>query len=119
MLSQIYKSVFVFLAFMTVGLNVSARSYTVDEVPNVQESNHTRYVSDPDNVLSAATRTHIDSLLSDIRRQTTAEVAIVVIGKMAPEGKTDIDTYATALFEKWGLGTVARAKHKLAVVNRH
>lgn len=117
MLSQIYKSVFVLLAVLTVGLNVSARSYTVDEVPNVQAANHTRYVSDPDNVLSAATRTHIDSLLSDIRRQTTAEVAIVVIGKMAPEGKTDIDTYATALFEKWGLGDKGKDNGVLLLVS--
>lgn len=78
--------------------------YTVEEVPNVQKADRTRYVSDPKGYLSTATRATIDSLLSDIRRQTSAEVAFVIIDKMEPAGNIDIDTYGTELFEQWGIG---------------
>lgn len=91
-----------------------AKSYTVEEVPNVQLADSTRLVSNPDNILSADAESQINQLLLDIRRQTSCEVAMVVIGDMS--GDTDIDNFATDLFGKWGLGKKDKDNGVLIVV---
>jgi uncharacterized protein len=91
-----------------------AKSYTVDEVPNVQLADSTRLVSNPDNILSADAEAQINTLLLDIRRKTTCEVAMVVIGDM--DGDTDIDNFATDLYGKWGLGKKDKDNGVLIVV---
>lgn len=74
--------------------------YTVDDIPNVQKTDRSRSLSDPDAILSPSSVARIDARLADIRRQTTAEVAVVVVGDI----DSDENTFATELFEKWGIG---------------
>ncbi len=102
-MNKIIRQIFALVVLLSVGLSTLAASYTVDEVPNVQKKNRMEFVSDPDGFLSDAAKSQINNILSGIRSQTTAEVAFVVIGSMAPED-TDIDSYATELFEHWGIG---------------
>lgn len=88
--------------FMVYGSVASfAGSYTVDEIPNVHTVDRTKYVSNPDGVLSAQTVASLDTMLSRLQRSTTAEVAVVVVD--AIDGG-DVDTFATELFGKWGVG---------------
>lgn len=75
-------------------------TYTVDNVPNVHVLDRTKYVSNPDGILSPATAARLDSTLSALQRATTAEVAVVVVDRI--DG--DIDTFGTELFGKWGIG---------------
>ncbi|MDE6206994.1 MAG: TPM domain-containing protein, partial [Muribaculaceae bacterium] len=82
-------------------LCAAARTYTVDEIPNVHLSDSTRYVSNPDGILSQATVVRADSILNYIRRATTAEAVAVVVDNIEPD---DIDEFATELFTRWGLG---------------
>lgn len=79
-----------------------AKTYTVDEVPNVQLTDSTRLVSNPDGIISTDAEAQINALLLDIRRTTTCEVAMVLIGDMADDA--DIDDFATNLYGKWGIG---------------
>ncbi len=103
MCTRIWRLMFVaIMIFISFGL--AAKGYTIDQVPNVQKTDRTKYVVDPDGVMSTAARSRVDSLLGNIRQVTTAEVAFVIIGNMEPKGHIDIDTYATELFEKWGIG---------------
>lgn len=76
-------------------------AYTITEIPNVQVSDHTRHLSNPDGIVSAAAQAEVDSLLSDIRRQSTCEVAVVVVNDIDSD---DPNTFATELFEQWGIG---------------
>lgn len=78
-----------------------ARSYKVDEVPNVHLQDRTRFVSNPDGILSSAAQTGLDSVMSRLRRSTSAEMVTVVVEDI--DGG-DIDTYANELFNSWGLG---------------
>ena len=80
---------------------VSVTAYTVDEIPNVHVTDHTRYVSNPDGILSQSAVTQSDSIISGIWRETTAEVVVVAVNDI---GNADINTFATELFTKWGIG---------------
>lgn len=89
----------IILTLATLGL--SARTYTVDEVPNVHLQDSMRFVSNPDGILSPATVAELDAGLKYVRRNTSTEAVIVVVDDI--EGG-DIDAFATELFGKWGLG---------------
>lgn len=80
---------------------IMARSYKIDEIPNVNLSDRTRFVSNPDGILSPAAQSAVDSTLSRLRRSTSAEMVAVVIDDI--DG-ADIDSYANDLFNLWGLG---------------
>ena len=64
-------------------------------------ADRTRYVSNPDGVLSPAAETRLDSLLAGVWRSTSAEVTVVAVDSI--EGD-DIDSFATELFSLWGIG---------------
>ena len=81
---------------------VSAGVYTPETVPNVQLQDSTRLVSNPDGVISAQAEAKLNIMLRDIRSVTTAEPVVVMIDDMAPD--YDIDSFATDLFGKWGIG---------------
>lgn len=74
---------------------------TIDEVPNVHVDNRTRYVSDPDNYLSAAAIARADSILGATWAASTAEPVAVIVKDLSGG---NIDDYATDLFEAWGIG---------------
>lgn len=82
-------------------LSMGAATYTIDQIPNVHVADSSRYVSDPDGILSADALRQADTLMRDIRRTTSSEAVMVIVDDI--DGG-DIDTFATELFEKWGIG---------------
>lgn len=94
------RYILVIIAIISSFITLGARTYSVDEIPNVQVEDHTRYLSDPDGILSDASRSSIDSTLSRVRRQTSAEVVAVIVGDI--DG--DIDNFANRLYNSWGIG---------------
>lgn len=105
-----------FLAFLTA-VGCWGAVYTVETVPNVQLIDSTRLVSNPDGILSVQAEQQINAILRDIRRQTSSEVAMVVINDFEPEG--DIDAFATELFEHWGIGKDDRDNGVLIVLAKN
>lgn len=87
------------ILIIMVGAIASAR--TVDQVPNVQVENRTRFVSDPDAYISPAQLAAADSIASHIRQATTAEVVAVIVKDMSGQ---DINDFARLLTDKWGIG---------------
>ena len=79
-----------------------AATYDVADVPNVHVADRTRYVSNPDGILSAETESQLNRTLQSVWDQTSAEMVVVVIDNI-PDN-TDIDRYATDLFTAWGIG---------------
>lgn len=100
------------LAALMQGL--SAR--TIAEIPNVHVADSTRFVSDPDGVLTDATVKELDARLGAVWRASTAEPAIVIVDRI-PED-TDIDTFATELFSAWGIGKKDKDNGVLLLVSR-
>ena len=78
-----------------------AKGYSVEQVPNVQLQNAGRFVSNPDGILSSATVSSIDSMLSDLKSRGIAQIAVAVIDSMAGD-----DTYffAHQLLNRWRVG---------------
>ena len=79
----------------------AASVYTPADVPNVQLADASRYVSDPEHLLSAADLAEADSKLAAIRQATSAEgVAIIVpsIGDLTPT------EFCEKIFTSWGIG---------------
>lgn len=89
------------IALLLLPLLMVAATYTVESVPNVHLSDSTRFVSDPDGILSPGALAQADAIMKNIRRTSTAEPVVVLVDDI--EGG-DYDTFATELFEKWGLG---------------
>ncbi len=73
----------------------------VDEVTNIHLSDSTRFVSDPSNHMSVQARATADSLLHQMWIKTSAEPLVVIVDDL--NGK-DIDSAATDLFRRWGIG---------------
>lgn len=89
---------------------------TVDRVPNVHVADRTRYVSNPSGVLSDAAVASLDRQLGEIWKSTSAEVVIVAIDRI--DGDMTPEEFATALFEKWGIGKADNDNGLLILVSR-
>ncbi len=89
------------ISFLALTISFITWGYTIDEIPNVHIENKTRYVSNPDGILSPSAQTMADSIISNIWAKTSAEVVTVIVNDIEPE---DINTFATDLFSKWGIG---------------
>lgn len=90
------------LILMLLPLSLWAAVYSVEQVPNVHLADSTRFLSNPDGIISSAAQAAIDSRLQRLMATTTAEVAAVVVDDIPADA--DIDDFATDLFRKWGLG---------------
>lgn len=82
-------------------LAAQARTYRVEEIPNVQRADRTRYVSNPDGILSAAAVARIDSICGTLRDRAIAQVAVVAVDEIAGD---EVFDFAIDLFTQWGVG---------------
>ena len=83
------------LLLLFVALPLQAREYTVESVPNVQVADRSQYVTDPDGYIDSASRSHINSMLAQLRDSNSVEAAVVILPSI---GNEDIDNFATELF---------------------
>lgn len=79
----------------------SIKKYTVDDVPNVRLTDRRQYVSDPATILSAATKTYINTCLDSLEQQTGIETAVVMLPSIGEETPFE---FALQLFRQWGVG---------------
>lgn len=101
---MVAKRVYVLLLAlaMFVGLGeVEARSYRVKDIQNVQLQDRTRFVSNPDGILSRDAVARLDSLCYSLKERGIAEVAIVAVDDIASR---DVFGFSQELFETWGVG---------------
>lgn len=84
-------------------LAAQARTYRAEEIPNVQRADRTRYVSNPDGILSAAAVARIDSICGTLRDRAIAQVAVVAVDEIAGG---EVFDFAIDLFTQWGVGRV-------------
>lgn len=103
-----------FLLLLLTPLKAFA-TYSVEEVPNVHLNDSTRYVSNPAGVLSPQAVAELDRIIASMWRTSTAEVVVVAIDSADTD---DLDTYATKLFEKWGIGKSDKDNGLLVLISR-
>ena len=89
-----------FCIFILIASAANAQPYTVQTVPNTKLIDNS-YVSNPNNLLGAETVKQINQQLAALEKQTTAQVAVVLLTSIGTE--TDVD-FAQNLFRFWGVG---------------
>lgn len=92
---------YLIMILMVVTTWIPMVAYSIDNIPNVHLQNKSRYVSNPDGVLSIEAQTRADSIIADIWRQSSAEVVAVVVNTI---GNEDITDFAHRLATSWGIG---------------
>ena len=85
--------------------SIEAKEYKVDEIPIVHLQNKTRYVSNPDNILSESSVMEIDTTLYSLEQSTGIQALVVVVSGI--EGGDCFD-FAHQLGEKNGIGEKKR-----------
>ena len=101
---MIGKRVYILLvavAMMAGVVVAEAKSYAVKDIPNVQLRDRTRFVSNPDGILSGEAVVRLDSICYSLKERGIAEVAIVVVDDIKSR---DAFSFSQELFESWGVG---------------
>jgi uncharacterized membrane protein YgcG len=90
---------------------IFGQQYTINTVPNPKKLNNT-WVSDPDNNLSADTKNLLNDKINALKRNNSAEIAIVVLNSI---GKVNPADFAVDLFNLWKIG-LARENNGLLIL---
>ena len=96
------KRFFAILLLLTLCIDLAAREYSVEDIPNVQISNRYRFTSNPDGILSDWAVAKIDSICYDLRHRGIAQTAVVAVSEIDSD---DVFDFAYELFSKWGVGS--------------
>lgn len=94
-----------FLTILVAALAIfmtNAAGYTIDDIPNVHIADSTRFVTNPDGVLTPAGEAQLNEMLRTLMRETSAEVFVVAVA--AVDENADVNDFATELFRTWGIG---------------
>ena len=96
------KRFFAIFLFLILCIDLAAREYSVEDIPNVQISNRYRFTSNPDGILSDWAVAKIDSICYDLRHRGIAQTAVVAVSKIDSD---DVFDFAYKLFSEWGVGS--------------
>ncbi|MDR1671504.1 MAG: TPM domain-containing protein [Alistipes sp.] len=77
------------------------REYTPQTVPNVQLTDASRFVSNPDGIISSATEAEINRLCLDLRQRQIAEVVVLVLDRVEA---ASLEMFAHNVLNLWGVG---------------
>ena len=86
-------------------LPLQAKEYTVQEIPMVHLQDRTRYVSNPDGILSASAVAEMDRILYELEQKTGIQTLVVAVTGI--EGGDCFD-FAHRLGQEWGVGQKER-----------
>ena len=87
------------------GISVQAKEYTIKEIPMVHLQDRTRYVSNPDNILSPSAVATMDSILYALEEKTGIQTLVVAVTGI--EGGDCFD-FAYRLGKEMGIGQKER-----------
>ena len=104
-----------FTVLMIAAVTAYSATYGVKDIPNVHVANRTRYVSNPDGILSPAVQSSLDAQLAGLWDKTSAEVVVVVVDAIDSD---DIDDFATRLFSEWEIGKKDKDNGLLLLVSK-
>lgn len=100
------KTLFILLLIALLGnLSLMAKKYTIQEIPMVHLQDRTRYVSNPDGILSASAVATMDSILYALEEKTGIQTLVVAVTGI--EGDDCFD-FAYRLGKEMGVGQKER-----------
>ena len=93
---------------------LAQKIYAPADMPDVQISDRSQYISDPANLLSPEIKAKVNQRLYSLRQQTTAEVVVA----LPPDiGDTPIEQWSEQLFTLWGIGKKDKDNGLLVVIS--
>ena len=103
---RLYQGFVVWIvSWLSVGLSAQTRDvYSVEDVPNVQLIDSTRFVSDPNDAIPDDDEAALNRRLGQLRDSLSVEIAIVVIPAYDVEKYSSAREFANELFNTWGIG---------------
>jgi uncharacterized protein len=102
--SLVLRMTFAFLLIWS-SLSLQAKEYTIKEIPMVHLQDRTRYVSNPDNILSASAVAEMDRILYELEQKTGIQTLVVAVTGI--EGG-DCFEFTHRLFNEVGVGQKER-----------
>lgn len=100
---KLIKMKHLLITFLSLLMAFGALSATdIDDVPNVHLADSTRFVSNPDGILSPACVDSLDRMLQRAWQLSSAEPVVIALRDI-PDSYEPID-FAVKLGEKWGVG---------------
>ena len=77
------------------------KAYTPDHLPKVHLQDKTRYVTDPDGILTPEARANMDRMLYRLEQQTGIQTVVAVVTSI---GEADCFDFCHELLNSWGVG---------------
>ena len=92
------------LGLSTLSAAAAPEAYRVKDVPNVQLTDRTRFVSDPADAIRPADEEALNRRIAALRDSFGVQIAIVVIPAYDGSAYNSVRAFANELFNTWGIG---------------
>lgn len=99
---DIMNRIILFSLLLCLFLPLQAQKvYTIDNLPKVHLQDKTRYVTDPENILTPEARRNMDAQLYQLEQKTGIQSVVAVVPSI---GEEDCFDFCHQLLNKWGVG---------------
>ena len=92
------------LGLSTLSAAAAPEAYRVKDVPNVQLTDRTRFVSDPADAINEADEAALNQRIGHLRDSLDVEIAVVVLPAIDGDTYGSAREFANELFNTWGIG---------------
>ena len=92
------------VALTTWSATAQTTTYRVEDVPNVQLIDYTRFVSDPADAINEADEAALNQRIGYLRDSLDVEIAVVVLPAIDGDTYGSAREFANELFNTWGIG---------------
>ena len=103
-MNRLHHSLIAFLVALTTWSAAAQTTYRVEDVPNVQLTDRTRFVSDPADTIRPADEEALNRRIAALRDSFGVQIAIVVIPAYDGSAYNSVRAFANELFNTWGIG---------------
>lgn len=103
------------VAVLVLSQTAIALAVPIESVPNPRKQNGT-WVSDMANLLDASTEAQLNRMISQLEAQNGSEIAVVTVPNVAPMASPK--SFATTLFNYWGIGKQGRNNGVLFLISK-
>ena len=92
------------VALTTWSATAQTTTYRVEDVPNVQLIDYTRFVSDPNDAIDEADEAALNQRIGYLRDSLDVEIAVVVLPAIDGDTYGSAREFANELFNTWSIG---------------
>ena len=104
LMNRLHHSLIALLVALTTWSATAQTAYRVEDVPNVQLIDYTRFVSDPADSIDAADEAALNQRIGHLRDSLDVEIAVVVLPAIDGDTYGSAREFANKLFNTWGIG---------------